>query len=93
MRVGTQGLFRPYLKAFVPPFLPTRLTAPGSPRMEHFSLKYHLSVIYRQKTFLRRVNMGSNADSLEISRRDLGTKKTKPNKEVCPEGFGVMLEF
>ena len=33
MRVGTQGLFRPCLKTFVPPFLPTRLTAPGSPRM------------------------------------------------------------
>ena len=33
MRVGTQGLFRPYLKSFVLPFLPTRLTAPGSPRM------------------------------------------------------------
>ena len=32
MRVGTQGLFRPYLKTFVPPFLPTRRTAPGSPR-------------------------------------------------------------
>ena len=26
-------LFRPYLKTFVPPFLPTRLTAPGSPKM------------------------------------------------------------
>ena len=33
VRVGTQGLFRPYLKTFVAPFLPTRLTAPGSPRM------------------------------------------------------------
>ena len=33
VRVGTQGLFRPCLKTFVPPFLPTRLTAPGSPRM------------------------------------------------------------
>ena len=33
VRVGTQRLFRPYLKTFVPPFLPTRLTAPGSPRM------------------------------------------------------------
>ena len=32
-RVGTRGLFRPYLKTFLPPFLPTRLTAPGSPRM------------------------------------------------------------
>ena len=30
---GTQGLFRPYFKTFVAPFLPTRLTAPGSPRM------------------------------------------------------------
>ena len=33
VRLGTQGLFRPYLKTSVPPFLPTRLTAPGSPRM------------------------------------------------------------
>ena len=33
VRVDTQGLFRPYLKTFVQPFLPTRLTAPGSPRM------------------------------------------------------------
>ena len=33
MRVGTQGLFRPYLKTFVALFLPTRLTAPWSPRM------------------------------------------------------------
>ena len=34
MGVSTQGLFRPYLKTFVLPFLSTRLTAPGSPRME-----------------------------------------------------------
>ena len=33
VRVGTQGLFHPYLKTFVPPFLRTGLTAPGSPRM------------------------------------------------------------
>ena len=33
VRVGTQALFRPYLKTFVAPFLSTRLTAPGSPRM------------------------------------------------------------
>ena len=33
LRVGTQGLIRPYLKTFVTPFLSTRLTAPGSPRM------------------------------------------------------------
>ena len=33
VRVGTQGLFRPYLKTFVAPILSTRLTAPGSPRM------------------------------------------------------------
>ena len=33
MRVGTQGLFRLCLKTFVAPFLPARLTAPGSPRM------------------------------------------------------------
>ena len=34
VRVGTQGLFRPYLKTFVAPFLPTRLAVPGSPRMD-----------------------------------------------------------
>ena len=33
MRVGTQRLFRPYLKTYLPPFLLTRLTAPGSPRI------------------------------------------------------------
>ena len=33
MRVSTQGLFRPYLKTFIAPPLPTRLTTPGSPRM------------------------------------------------------------
>ena len=34
LRVGTQGLFRQCLKCFVAPFLPARLTAPGSPRMD-----------------------------------------------------------
>ena len=33
VRVGTKGLFRLCLKCFVAPFLPARLTAPGSPRM------------------------------------------------------------
>ena len=33
VRVGAQGLFCPYFQTFVSPFLPTRLTAPGSPRM------------------------------------------------------------
>ena len=33
VRVGTQGLFRLCLKSFAAPFLPSRLTAPGSPRM------------------------------------------------------------
>ena len=33
VRVGTQGLFRPYLKTFVPPFLLSQLTFPESPRM------------------------------------------------------------
>ena len=32
-QVRAKELFRPYLKTFVPPSLPTRLTAPGSPRM------------------------------------------------------------
>ena len=49
MRVGKQGLFRPYLKTFIPPFLLTRLTAPGSPRMEMF-MKVQVSSILKKKT-------------------------------------------
>ena len=33
VRVGTRGLFHPCLKTFFATFLPARLTAPGSPRM------------------------------------------------------------
>ena len=40
VRVGTQRLFCPYLKTFVPSFLPTRLTAPGSPRMGEHQLSH-----------------------------------------------------
>ena len=32
-RFPSRGLFRPWLKTFVAPFLPTQLTAPGSPGM------------------------------------------------------------
>ena len=39
VRVGTQGLFRPCLKTFVAPFLPARLTAPGSPRMAKLGME------------------------------------------------------
>ena len=28
-----------------------------------------------------------------IPKRDLKTKKTQPNIEVCPESLGVMLEY
>ena len=34
-QVRAKELFRQYLKTFVPPSLPTQLTAPGSPRMVH----------------------------------------------------------
>ena len=46
VRVGTQGLFRPYLKTFVPPFLPTRLTAPRSPRMSIFQNDGNTTFLY-----------------------------------------------
>ena len=60
VRVGTQGLFRPYLKTFVAHFLPTRLTAPGSPRMRssttHFSLNTFVPGNYlRKETPLKRI--------------------------------------
>ena len=41
-RVGTQGVFHRYLKTFVSPFLPTRLTAPGSSRMAQPLFSGHL---------------------------------------------------
>ena len=47
VRVGTLGLFRPYLKTFVPPFLPTRLATPGSPRMGRPVLWQQQSVAHR----------------------------------------------
>ena len=53
MRVGTQGLFRPYLNTFVPPFLPTRLTAPGSLRMTVFELEKFLEVSFFCLTEIR----------------------------------------
>ena len=53
---GTQGLFHPYFKTFVTPFLPTLLTAPGSPRMAVVYDKIIFSVVtvrlFRGSTFL-----------------------------------------
>ena len=31
--------------------------------------------------------------SINITKRDLDTKKTTPNADVCPEGFRAMLEY
>ena len=44
LRVGTEGLFHPYLKTFVPPFLRIRQTAPG------FSEDVWPSVLHVQST-------------------------------------------
>ena len=46
-RVGTQGLFRLCLKTFVAPFLPSRLTTPGSPRMI-----WNLNIDFAKTSFL-----------------------------------------
>ena len=51
VRVGTQGLFCPYLKTFVPPFLLTKLTAPGSPRKRQCTLNFFM--IYYMATIVR----------------------------------------
>ena len=53
VRVVTQGLFRLCLKTFVAPFLPARLTAPGSPRMENaFTCqKFAMIVFINRKQF------------------------------------------
>ena len=67
MRVGTRGQFRPYLKTFVPPFLPTRLTAPGSPRMVH-----HASLYVQGKrlfsTFLTRIEGSTDQSKKRLVR-------------------------
>ena len=34
-----------------------------------------------------------NFSRLAIPKRDLDTKKTTPNTEVCPESLGAMLEY
>ena len=36
---------------------------------------------------------GQNFFCLSIPKRDLDTKKTTPNLEVCPESLGAMLEY
>ena len=59
MRVGTQGLFRLCLKTFVAPFLPARLTAPGSPRMNERGFALFLQNL---KSVL---NLLASADELE----------------------------
>ena len=46
VRVSTQGLFCPYLQTFVVPF-PTRLTAPGSPRMADLATLKHYAVMFK----------------------------------------------
>ena len=46
VRVSTQGLFCPYLQTFVAPF-PTRLTAPGSPRMADLATLKHYAVMFK----------------------------------------------
>ena len=51
MRVGTQGLFRQYLKTFVTSFLPARLTAPGSPRMRPFWIFMKVTADYSFSDF------------------------------------------
>ena len=49
-RVGRKG--GTYLKTFVPSFLPTRLTAPGSPRMGvERSFQYRLHPLYLSNAF------------------------------------------
>ena len=68
VRVGTQGLFRPYLKTLVTSFLPTRLTAPGSPRMGW------IRVVLMYFTIIARVFM------LRISRRKSNPKKELSQK-------------
>ena len=47
-RVCTQGLFHPCLKTFVPPIIPTRLTASGSPKISEIRLIRHRKAIFTQ---------------------------------------------
>ena len=81
VRVGTQGLFRPYLKTFVPPFLPTRLTAPGSPRTENSSSPPALSCNEKMRT-------GQKSDLIwsYITRIEVNTTFERPSVDMLPRG-------
>ena len=62
IRVGRKGGTKVFkLKTFVPPFLPTRLSAPGSPRMD-FNLT-NLRLFVAQE--LRTASVRSKAASLD----------------------------
>ena len=61
LRVGTLGLFHPYVKTFVAPFLPTQLTAPGSPRMPFIrfslsSMQSSIGVMASTFNFMNKIN-------------------------------------
>ena len=62
VRVGTQGLFRPYLKTFVPPFFPTRLTAPGSLRMGGYAIYCRNAQVLEMQNFLPGLLVGIRTD-------------------------------
>ena len=87
LRVGTKGLFRPCLKTFLVPFLSTRLTAAGSPRMENVITKvllqsamdsyYKLRQVfhYKLRQYMCVFKEGGNHPSLltlELPRANLG---------------------
>ena len=90
VRVGTQGLFRPYLKTLVAPFLSTRLTAPGSPRMFQLVMKNCVScLIYSLKgpchsCVFQWVNIADNsslfAKILKVSLKTFDIERYKQHK-------------
>ena len=50
------GALSPVMKTFVPPFLPTRMTAPGSPRMQAGRISHFTSRIYPSLVEWRRLS-------------------------------------
>ena len=83
MRVGTQRLFRPYLKTFVPPFLLTRLTDPGSPRMRNTSTCTSLCSLQVQPFFKKELlNLELNKKSIYLLFAVLLTEPVIPSAFV-----------
>ena len=65
----------------------------GSPRMDHFQLEISSKCDIKAENSSTLCKYGISCCPSRNFQKRLGQKKIKPNKELWPEGFGVMLQF